>query len=105
MIGPLTSHLIDACCPVEQRPVTIELLSTRASSAMPGVGTGAEWHDLIDRIQLAVIRGSQWQQSALENRIDRANVDFRDLLMAAGFEEVATHRQWQGQALLTCDIG
>jgi hypothetical protein len=104
MIGTLTRALIDSCCPAEKKERVIELLSGRASTSVPGVGSGSEWHGLIDRIQLASIRGSGWEIESIEKNVELANIDLRDLLVGAGFGDLEDHRNWQARALRTCDI-
>jgi hypothetical protein len=100
MLGSLTKKLIENCCPLLHQQEISELLVLRCSTHLPGVSSGAEWDALIDRVQLAAIRGSNWNINQINENVNLANVDWRDLLMAAEFgEDLSAHKIWQRHAL------
>jgi hypothetical protein len=105
MLGPLTRKLIEHCCPSLLQPTVTSLLLERCSVSLQGVGTSSEWIELIDRVQLAAIRGSRWDIAEIEKNVALANLDWRDLLMSSGFgEDLAAHKRWQKHALRSKDV-
>ena len=105
MLGELTKELINICCPALKQPEVSELLSRECSKSLPGVGDTPEWYELIDRIQLATIRGSAWQIEKIKESVSLAHLDWRDLLMGAGFgESLLAHKDWQQHAIQTHDV-
>jgi len=62
------------------------------------------FHDLLERVQLAIIRDSSWVTDLIQQRIQRDSVDFRDLLMARGFGELEAHTRWWKEAIATGKI-
>lgn len=105
MLGPLTNELIQKTCPASHRQAVGDLLSEQCSVSLPGVGIPSEWIGLIDRVQLATIRGSSWDIEKLKSNVSLANSDWRDVLMAAGFgENLAAHKLWQKAAVQSHDL-
>ncbi len=105
MIGPIAKELIMTCGPENSKEDLIMLLSKKASSNLPGVGEGSEWVNLIDRIQLGIIRMSNWEPDAVAKMINEAQTDYRDLLMNAGFgESLLAHIEWSTNAIKTCSL-
>lgn len=105
MLGPLTQELIASVCPVALQPAVTALLSESCSHQLPGVGTSPEWMALIDRVQLAAIRGSEWSFERITKSVTLARLDWRDLLVAKGFaNDLGAHRHWQANALMTREI-
>jgi hypothetical protein len=97
--------LIEHCCPSLLQPTVTSLLLERCSASLPGAGSSSEWIELIDRVQLAAIRGSRWNITEIEKNVALANLDWRDLLMGAGFgEDLAAHKRWQQHALRSNDV-
>lgn len=100
MLTPLTGELIAACCPPEKRETVSALLAERCSTVLPGVGSAPEWQSLIERIQLAALRGSDWDLEKIGRAVALANYDWRDLLVSGGFaSDLGAHVRWQQQAL------
>lgn len=100
MLAPLTEELIASCCPPTQRQAVSDFLSANCARDLPGIGSTPEWIELIDRIQLAAIRGSNWNLETIAAAVKLANLDWRDLLVAAGFaNDLSSHRLWQKNAL------
>lgn len=105
MLGPTTAELIDACCPAPLQKDICELLATQCAEGLPPVGSTPGWLELIDRVQLSVLRGSGWNIALIRAKVAQANVDWRDTLVKAGFgSSVVAHVVWQKQALLFCNI-
>ncbi len=105
MLGKLTEELITCCCPASQQREISELLSRRCSSNLPGVGDSPEWGELIDRVQLAAIRGSAWNIEKIGKAVSLANIDWRDVLVGAGFaNSLSAHKTWQQRAIQSHDV-
>jgi hypothetical protein len=105
MLGPLTNELIQKTCPTSHQQAVGNLLSDQCSVSLPGVGIPPEWIDVIDRVQLATIRGSSWNIEKLKSNVSLANSDWRDVLMAAGFgENLTAHTLWQKAAVQSHDV-
>lgn len=100
MLGPLTEELINSKCPPAIRREICDLLSDGCSLGLPCVDSSPGGMGLIDRIQLAAIRGSEWKVEKIKKAVKFAQVDLRDLLMASGFgESLTAHMVWQKGAL------
>lgn len=74
----------------------IALLETRCGAQLP------LWHaqrpEDYDRIRFAVMKLSQGRLDLLEERIEQARIDWRDVLVAAGFSDPVAHLEWLPQA-------
>lgn len=105
MLGPLTAELIASVCPAAQSRAVSDLLSATCAHNLPGIGRTPEWIELIDRIQLAAIRGSNWNPKTIAAAVELANIDWRDLLVAAGFaNDLSSHRLWHRNALVSGNV-
>lgn len=105
MLGALTQQLIAQLCPAALQAEICALLSTQCAHNLPGIGISSEWNELIDRIQLAVLKGSGWKVNVIRKRIELAQGDWRELLMHAQFaENICAHKAWQLAALQFNDI-
>jgi hypothetical protein len=105
MLGPLGQELIEAACPAPGKEIVREFLSNHCAASLPGVGDSAEWMELVDRVQLAALRGSGWDMARIRANVALANVDWRDLLVAAGFgQSLSAHIAWQRAALQSHDV-
>ena len=100
MLGTLTRELISHVCPSEHQAEVAAFLESSCSNTLPGVGSSPEWAELIDRVQLAAIRGSEWKIEKIKKSVVLANQDWRDLLVASGFSnDLSAHKHWQKWAL------
>ena len=100
MLGILTRELISRGCPTEHRADISNLLENSCSHNLPGVSSSQGWGELVDRIQLAAIRGSEWNIENIKRSVALANRDWRDLLVSAGFaNDPSAHIHWQKSAL------
>jgi len=105
MLGKLTHELVTRCCPISHQQEIIDLLSQQCSDNLPGIGRTPEWDELVDRVQLAAIRGSDWNLDKIKASVSMANVDWRDLLVGAGFgTSLSAHQVWQQRAIESHDV-
>lgn len=78
----------------DQGPVVSQLLLDRCGANLPRIakqgGTG------IERVRCAVLKLSDGDLGKLEHAVDRANRDWRDVLVWSGFSAGDTHRAWLG---------
>ncbi len=76
------------------RPKASELIRRRCGTSLPMMKT-VEIEDF-DRIRFAVIKLSRGNVGKLEELIDQANVDWRDILVDAGFaDDEKAHLAWE----------
>jgi hypothetical protein len=55
--------------------------------------------ELLERIRVAAIKMSDGDMAKLRQAVDVAKVDWRDLLVAAGFgNDVHAHQRWEASA-------
>lgn len=60
------------------------------------------WRDPLDRIRLACIKLSAGVMAFLEEAVELANVDWRDVLVAAGFgDDPTAHERWRPSGVVT----
>lgn len=54
----------------------------------------------MERIRFSVLKLSEGDMKKLENAIELANIDWRDLFMAAGFgHDINAHRKWYEETI------
>jgi hypothetical protein len=105
MLGQLAKELIEKICPALSRREIATLLSEECSLSISEGKTTPEWVALIDRVQLAAIKGSSWDIEEIKSKVSLANTDWRDLLMAVGFgEDHTAHTTWQKSAVQSHDV-
>jgi hypothetical protein len=76
------------------------VLISQCNSNLPGLGSSSPDH--LERIRSAVIRVSAGHLAGLSEAIHLAELDWRDLLMAAGFaEDPSAHMRWEPRAFST----
>ena len=88
-----TIQIIDALFGQEQRAHVYELLRTECAENMPF----CENHNPpnMERIRFSVLKLSEGQIDKLSQAIELAQVDWRDLFMAAGFGlDTEAHQRW-----------
>ena len=75
------------------RPNDIELVSSLLTDECgPNL---TEYSELLERIRFAVLKLSHGNLNALGRAIDLAKVDWRDVLVAAGFgDDIKAHESW-----------
>ena len=100
MLGPLTEELISKTCPTDKQSAIRALLTKECARNLPLIGDTPEYLLLIDRIQLATLRGADWEIAKIAKAVALAKVDWRDVLMGAGFgHSLSAHIEWQREAL------
>jgi hypothetical protein len=78
----------------EQWSLVEELLRTRCGDNLPFVESDAK--GLAQRIRFAVLKLSGGDLDRLYQAVDEAAVDWRDILMAAGFgNDARAHLRWK----------
>ena len=75
-----------------------QLLDEQCSTNLPLVRP--EWTELIERIQMAALKGSALDVQVIQERVHLATVDWRDLLVQAGFETLEAHLRWYDEVLV-----
>jgi len=79
------------------------ILAERCGATLPGISPGHP--DLIERIQLAAIRLSAGRLDGLNKAVDLAALDWRDLLVAAGFaDDPNAYAHWKPRTLNAADL-
>jgi hypothetical protein len=92
-LSPETRRRLDALFAGADRDDAAELLVTRCGEEIPGYRRGDQ--QTLERIRFAALKLSDGDLTRLETAIHLAEVDFRDLLMAAGFGlDVRAHESW-----------
>lgn len=70
----------------------VELLERECSRGVPGAGSWSA--EQLDRLRFAVLKLSRGSLVELQEALDLANLDYRDLLMSAGFGQPEAHLHW-----------
>jgi hypothetical protein len=77
----------------EQAPVVAALLRDRCGANLPMIARQGE--NGIERVRCAVLKLSEGKMDKLEHAVDRANRDWRDVLVWSGFGNSAfAHKAW-----------
>jgi hypothetical protein len=77
--------------PEDQLPVT-GLLDLECGYSIPGFKRASE-HD-VERIRFAALKMSDGDLTKLRRAVELAQLDFRDLLVNAGFGNLTDHEKW-----------
>lgn len=93
-----TCGLLDALFPGHDRNEAAELLRLECGDNIPFCEDRGPVE--MERIRFAVLKLSEGNIDKLVRAIELAQVDWRDLFMAAGFaEDVEAHIHWSGRQL------
>jgi hypothetical protein len=88
-----TERLVELVFAPEHRAAVKDLLRSRCGAGVPlmdGASAGQ-----LERLRFAVLRLSEGTMPELLRALDIANVDWRDVLVAAGFgSNLNAHRDW-----------
>jgi hypothetical protein len=76
----------------DQAAVVSQLLLDRCGANLPRIAKQGEAG--IERVRCAVLKLSEADIGKLEQAIDRANIDWRDVLVWSGFSAGDTHKAW-----------
>ena len=92
-LSPATTQRVTATFRDEDRAEAARLLTEECAERIP------LWRDLspagLDRIRIAAVKLSEGDMAKLRYAISVANVDWRDVLVAAGFaNDIAAHERW-----------
>lgn len=88
-----TRNRIEAVFP-EQHSEVEAYLQVECGDNLPGLHT--HYAELAQRIRFAVLKLSDGQFEKLKQEVGGAAIDWRDVLMAAGFgEDIKAHLAWQ----------
>jgi hypothetical protein len=92
--APLSSALSAKIVRVfgDQAPVASQLLLERCGASLPRIAKQGETG--IERVRCAVLKLSEGDMGKLEHAVDRANIDWRDVLVWSGFSAGDTHKAW-----------
>ncbi|MGB5305871.1 MAG: hypothetical protein WBO57_06490 [Gammaproteobacteria bacterium] len=87
-------YLVNSVFPDEATRTTVmEKLARECGNGVPFCEKSTP--EEMDRIRFSVVKLSEGDIRKLENAIELANVDWRDLFMAAGFGyDVEAHNEW-----------
>jgi len=88
-----TKARIDRLFVPAERAAVATLLSEQCSTSLPGT---CGWpSEAIERIQFAALKVSGGSLSELVRAVQLANIDWRDVLVAAGFaHDTQVHKSW-----------
>jgi hypothetical protein len=80
----------------ENRPEAERLLVEECGASLPGLYRASDCTpESLERLRFAAMKLSGGQLDKLQQAIELANKDWRDLLMAAGFgEDCNAHHRW-----------
>ena len=88
-----TKRRVDTLFPASQHDEVITLLSTQCGNNLPNLESLNQIQ--LERFQFAALKLSNGDLDTLKQAITLAQVDWRDLLMAAGFaDNLNAHNLW-----------
>jgi hypothetical protein len=87
-----TKRRIEILVSEHEAPEVGELLLNEVGNNLPLLGELDEFR--LERFRFAVLNVSAGNIEKLKDAIKLAKADWRDLLMAAGFGELETHKSW-----------
>jgi hypothetical protein len=76
-------------------PERAPLIAGALSEPFPGVAAEGL---LRERVQAAILRLTLEHEDGMNRALELARIDYRDLLVNAGFEEADAHRAWLDEA-------
>ena len=93
-LRPLVTAAITALFAPEDRETITEVLTEECNAERPYTSS----EDLVERVQLAVLKISNGKVDKLLPAAELAQLDWRDALMAAGFgNDLEAHLKWAGE--------
>ena len=90
-MSPELTRKITELFPADAEAVAA-LLETKCGEHLPMIAKQGETG--IERVRCAVLKLSEGKMDKLEHAIDRANRDWRDVLVWSGFSAGETHTTW-----------
>jgi hypothetical protein len=91
-LSPETKRRVELLFPPKDQLNAAGLLDLLCGYRIPGFKRATE--EDVERVRFAALKLSEGDLGKLKRAIDLAHVDFRDLLMNAGFGEVEAHKEW-----------
>ncbi|HEX7898397.1 MAG TPA: hypothetical protein VF950_11600 [Planctomycetota bacterium] len=93
-LSPETRRRLDVLFPGRDRDEAARLLEEECGNNLPSCGRSTSVS--MERLRFAALKRSRGHLGKLKDAIQLAKIDWRDLLMAAGFgEDVDAHRTWE----------
>ena len=97
-LSPRTTALVESIFTLEDVEEACQSLEQDCGNNLPGCSDSDEYR--LERLRFAAIKVSQGNMSKLHEAIHEAQIDWRDLLMEAGFGyDVNEHETWAEKAL------
>ena len=97
-----TVRLVEKKCPRVLRSVLIRLLETECADNLPYINEASP--EGLERIRFAVIKIGQGSRQEFIKAVELAKIDWRDLLVWAGFEKsLDVHNLWAKNILQNRD--
>jgi len=90
-LSPATEMRVESMFPPEEQERVRAILIDECGQNIPGFEEA--WSPDLERLRFAALKVSEGQMDKLRAAVDLAKIDFRDLLMWAGFGEVDTYRR------------
>jgi hypothetical protein len=92
-LSPETQRRLDAMFSVADRPTAESLLVAYCGDELP-FSQDEDMYQL-ERVRFAVLKLSEGKLALLKSMIEHANIDWRDILLAAGFgDDIHAHERW-----------
>ena len=97
-LSPRTKQLVEIIFKPEDAAEASQQLEDECGNNLPSCGSLDEYG--MERVRFAAIKLSKGNIQKLSKAIDEARMDWRDLLMAAGFGyDVNAHEAWANEVL------
>ena len=93
-LTPDTVKLVEKLFPPEQRVQVFDILARECGDNLPLIGprTAGGGHE---RVRFAVLKLSEGNLTKLRDVVAHANIDWRDVLVWAGFgDSLTAHQEW-----------
>jgi hypothetical protein len=93
-LSPETEKRIELLFPVEEQERVRVILVDECGHNIPG------WKMAnVERVRFAALKLSEGNIHKLCGAVDLAKIDFRDVLMAAGFGEIDSYKLWMPEQI------
>jgi len=93
-LSEATREKVRQLFPAEQRDDVVRILEEECGESLP-LMQGPEKLDLMERVRFAALKESGGKVNLLREAVHLAQIDWRDLLINAGFaDSVDAHRHW-----------
>lgn len=92
-LSPRTRHHLEALFAGAARAEAVRLLEEECADELPFCEGSSP--DSLERVRFAVLKLSKGEPAALREWVEHAKLDWRDVLMAAGFgNDTRAHLRW-----------